>query len=96
MEFPGQGSDASHSCDPCHSCSSAGYLTHWDGLGIGLASQHSRDAADPIGPWRELQCALLTKALEHLMQRSRVGVSVPGSRISVVACDCSHLGSVGK
>ena len=33
MEFPGQGSDLSHSVDLSHSCSNTGSLTHCAGLG---------------------------------------------------------------
>ena len=47
MEFPGQESDPSHSCDLSHS-SNAGSLTHWDGLGIKPASQ---DAEMPPIPF---------------------------------------------
>ena len=53
-EFPGQGSDRSCSCNLCHSCSSVGSLTQCAGLRIETASQHSRDAADPVVPQWEL------------------------------------------
>ena len=33
-KFPDQGSNLSHSCDLHHSCSNAGSLTHFTGLGI--------------------------------------------------------------
>lgn len=49
-EFPGQGSDANHTCDPCHSCCSPGSLSSCARPVIKLASQHSRDAADPTAP----------------------------------------------
>ena len=45
MELPGQGSDLSHSCDLCCSCSNTGSLTHCAGPGIKPASQRSRDTA---------------------------------------------------
>ena len=54
MEFLGQGSDLSHSCDLCHSCSNAGSLTHCLGLGIKPVSQWSQDAADPVVPLWEI------------------------------------------
>ena len=55
MEFPGQGSDLSHSWnDLSCSCGNAGSLTLCAGLGIEPASQCSRDAADPVVPQREL------------------------------------------
>ena len=43
MEVPGRGSDLG-----CHSCSSAGSLTHSARLGIEPVSQHTKDASDPI------------------------------------------------
>lgn len=49
-EFPGQGSDANHTCDPCHSCCSPGSLNSCARPVIKLAFQHSRDAADPTAP----------------------------------------------
>ena len=54
MEFPGQGSDPSHSCDLCCSCSNAGSLTHCVRLGIEPVSWCCRDMDDPIEPQREL------------------------------------------
>ena len=48
MEFPGQGSDPSHSCDL--SCGNAGSLTHSAGPGMEPASQGSQDATDPVVP----------------------------------------------
>ena len=38
IEFPGQGSNLSSSCDLCHSCSNLRCLTHCTGPGIELAS----------------------------------------------------------
>ena len=55
MEFLGQGSDLSCSCDLCSSCCNTGSLTHCASQGIKPASQHSRDAADPGVPQQELQ-----------------------------------------
>ena len=49
-KFLGQGSDPSHSCNPPHSCSSSGPLTHSVGLGIQPMSQHSRDTTHPVKP----------------------------------------------
>ena len=51
MEFPGQGSDLSHSCDLCHSCSNAGSLTHHDQAG---GTNLRPKAAYPIEPQQEL------------------------------------------
>ena len=47
MEFPGQGSDPSHSCN-------AGPLIHCAGPGMEPVSQRSRVTADPIVPHQEL------------------------------------------
>ena len=44
MEFPSQGSDLSHSCNPSQSCRNTGSLIHYWGLGIKPASYHSQDA----------------------------------------------------
>ena len=38
-----------------HSCGSARFLTHYARPGIKPVSQCSRDTADPIAPWQELQ-----------------------------------------
>ena len=38
MEFPGQGSDPSHSCNLCCGCSNTRSLTHWSGPGSNLHS----------------------------------------------------------
>ena len=54
MEVPGQGSDSRCSGDLCHSCNNTGSLTDCAGSGIKPASQHSRDAADPVVPQRAL------------------------------------------
>ena len=54
MEFPGQGSDLSCSCDLCLSCSKAGSLTHCAELGIKPACQCSRDATNPVVPQQNL------------------------------------------
>ena len=56
MEFLGQGSDLSCSCDLSHSYGSVGSLAQYARLGIEPVSQHSQDASDPIGPRQELQC----------------------------------------
>ena len=55
MEFLGQGSDLSCSCDLHSSCNNAGSSTHCDGMGINPASQCCRDAADPIVSQQKLQ-----------------------------------------
>ena len=52
--FPGQGSDLSHSCDPCNSYNSAGSLTHCTRRRTEPTSQCSRDASDPIVPQQKL------------------------------------------
>ena len=41
MEFPGQGSDLSHTCNLCQSCGKPGSLTPCSRLGISPASQCS-------------------------------------------------------
>ena len=48
MEFLGQGSDPSHSCNLC---SNEGSLTHYAGLGVEPASHCSQEAMDPVVPW---------------------------------------------
>lgn len=55
MELPGQGSDPNHSWHLGRTCSAAGSLTHWAGLGIEPASHCSQDTANPVAPWQELQ-----------------------------------------
>ena len=78
MEFLGQGSDPSHSCDLSCSSSSAGSLTHCAGLGIEPASQGSQDTANPIAPqWELLETSLSLFSLRlHLwhMEVPRLGV----------------------
>ena len=54
MEFPGQGSDPSHSCDLSHSCGNTRSLTHCFRPGIEPVSQHPQDMADPIAPQQKL------------------------------------------
>ena len=54
MEFLGQGSDWSCSCNPSRSCGNARSSTHCAGQGIEPASQGSQDAADPVVPQWEL------------------------------------------
>ena len=54
MEFLGQGSDLSYSCDLRCSCSNDGSLSHWVGLVIEPGFQYSRDNANPIVPQWEL------------------------------------------
>ena len=56
MEFPGQGSDLSYSCNVYRSCGRSRYLT----LVLG-GYQHSRDATDPIAPQGELLSALILR-----------------------------------
>ena len=69
MDFPGQRSDLSCSCDLCQSCGNAGSSTHCAGLGIEPASQLSQDATDPIAPELELQQILFTFVfLEHILK----------------------------
>ena len=50
MEFPGQGSDLSCSCDLSHSCSNTGSLTHCARPRIEPVFQSSQDTASPIVP----------------------------------------------
>ena len=50
MEFPGQVSDQSHSCDLHHSCGNTGFLTHCARPGLQPVSQPSRDATASIVP----------------------------------------------
>ena len=54
LEFLGQGSDRSHSCDLSHSGGNARSLTHCARPGIKPVCQRSQDAADPVEPQREL------------------------------------------
>ena len=54
LEFPGQGSDLSHSWDLCCSCGNVRSLTYGAELGIKPASQCSQDATDLIAPQQEL------------------------------------------
>ena len=48
QEFPSQGSD------PGHSYGNTGSLTHYAGLGIECASQHSQDSTNLLSPQWEL------------------------------------------
>ena len=54
MEFPGQKSEWSHSCDLLHSCGDAGSLTHCAGPGIEPAFWSCKDMANPTAPQQEL------------------------------------------
>ena len=54
MEFLGQGSNLSHSCDLCCSCSNARSLTHCAGPGIKPASRRSGVPANPVVQQQEL------------------------------------------
>ena len=47
MEFPGQGSDPSHSCNPGCCCNNMRPLTHCAGPGIKPVSQRTRDSTNP-------------------------------------------------
>ena len=59
MEFPGQGSDLSCSCDLSHSCGNARSLTGCARPGIKSASQCSKDTTNPIVPQQEFLKTLL-------------------------------------
>ena len=50
IEFLGQGSDLSHSCDLSHSYGNTRSFTHCTRLGIEPESQGSREATDSIMP----------------------------------------------
>ena len=67
MEFPGQGSDPSHSCDLHHTCSNTGSLTHGARQGIKPMSQCPRDAADPFAPQRELWLVDILKLFKIIL-----------------------------
>ena len=54
MEFPGQGSDLSRSCNLCSTWGNARSLTHCVRPGIEPVSQCSQDATNPITPQQEL------------------------------------------
>ena len=54
MEFLGQGSDPSHSCDLSCSWGNSGPLTHGARLWIEPESQSAQDAVDPIVQQQEL------------------------------------------
>ena len=62
MEFSGQGSDLSCSCNLPHSCSNAESLTHCVEPGIKPLSQCCRDAANFIVPEQELWYCLFANA----------------------------------
>ena len=54
MEFLGQGSDLSHSCDLSRSGGNAGSLNHCARPRMEPASQRSQDTADPVAPQQDL------------------------------------------
>ena len=58
MEFSGQGSDLSCSCNPSQTCANTGSLTHCAGLEIEPAPQGSQDTSDPAVPQWELLNAI--------------------------------------
>ena len=73
MEFPGQGSDVNNSCDPYHSCGSAGSLTYCAGPGTPNAPEtllislsHSRNSSIFFKIW------VKDLALLHLWHRSQL------------------------
>ena len=76
VDFPGQGSDPSHS-----SCGNAGSLTHCAGLGIvPAASQCSGDTSDPIAPRRVLpsQATSVNQQVQtHILTARTFGCRVP-------------------
>lgn len=55
MEFLGQGSDPSYSCDLHCSYSNTGVLIHCAGPGNKIVSQDSRDTINPTVPQPQLQ-----------------------------------------
>ena len=59
MEFLGQESDQSHSCNLSHSCGSAISFTHCAGPGIKPVPQCSQDTANPVAPQQKLLCHIL-------------------------------------
>lgn len=62
MEFPGQRSILSHSCDLHHSCGNTVSFSHQAWPGMETASQHCRDTANPtVLQWELLE--LFTKQL---------------------------------
>ena len=63
VEFPGQGSDLSHSLDLSCSCGNNGSLPNHARPGIEPASQHSQDAAHPTVPQQELLSCFLTNLI---------------------------------
>ena len=66
MEFPSQGSDRSHSCDLCCSCSHTRSLTLCAKLGLKLTSWPFRDTANPIVPQQELLFQIFNLTIEFL------------------------------
>ena len=54
MEFPGQGSDLSCSCNLSSICGNAKSVTHYARLGIKPMSHCSQDTTDPVLQWQEL------------------------------------------
>ena len=83
MEFLGQQSDSSHTCDPCHSCGSAGSLTHCAGPGLELAFQCSRDTTNPaaLGTPR-------VKILFKMMKRQHEKENSTEMALCVCVCVC--------
>ena len=74
VEFPGQGTDLSHSCDLSCSCGDAGSLTHCAGLGVKPASPCSQDAPDPAAPQWDLP------GLLFLRWNRQLELGCPGAR----------------
>ena len=74
MEFPGQGSDPSHSCDLSCSCGNTRSLNHCAGLGIKPASQCFQDCLNPIAPQWELFFLFFGYSVQGL----NVGSQFPG------------------
>ena len=79
MEFPGQGSGSSCTCD------NTDCLTHRARPGIQPASQHSRDATDPVGPQQELWVGMFFEFLLLDKHRSFQQLSelFPGLLVSI-------------
>ena len=63
MEFPGQGSDPSHSCNLRHSCGNTGSLTHCAEPRIKPVYWHCRDASDPVVVQQGLQFIFFTSRI---------------------------------
>ena len=76
MEFLGQGSDPSCSCDLRHNCSNPGPLTHCAGPGVKPMPWHCRDTANPIASQWERQYKFLYEHVFSYFLDKNLGVEL--------------------